>query len=286
VEVTGDAPDSFDSAFVARILTRQIIFELVVQEVDERGLEVDDEALERARQDLEQQIPPDIIEEFPEEYLDLISEWNAAALVLQGDLVDAEGVDPQAAEQYFEDHPDEFRQVCASHILVETEQEASEIRAELRGGGDFAAIARDRSLDTGSAQQGGELPCAFASTYQEEFAEAAFSQEPGEIGEPVQTTFGWHVIRVNEFKTPAFEDVADEVQQQLANQANERFSEWLQEAVTDAEIDVNPRYGTWNEETGQVEPPGGPTTTGTEPLPPIEGPPEGTTPPTGPPPTG
>ena len=291
VQVQGDAPDSFDSAFVARILTRQIIFELVEQEVAERDLEVDDEALEQARQDLEQQIPPDIIEQFPEEYLDLISGWNAAALVLQGDLVGSEDVSADAAEQYFEENKEEFRQVCAAHILVETEQEAQEVRGQLQGGADFATVAKEKSLDTGSAEQGGDLGCAFKSAYQPEFGEAAFSQKPGEIGEPVQTTFGWHIIRVNEFKTPSFDEVADQVQQQLSNESNQLFTEWLQEAVADAEIDVNPRYGTWNDEVGQVEPPGGPTTTtGEVPVPgedvPIA-PPDGTTPPTsGPPPSG
>jgi parvulin-like peptidyl-prolyl isomerase len=261
VRVIGSAPNSFDSGFVARILTRQIIYELVQQEVARRKLEVDDTAISRARQDLEQQIPANILQKFPKDYLSLITRWNAAALVLQGDLVDLPASTGDAAQKYFEDHPKDFEQACASHILVETEQQAREVRAELAQGADFATLAKQRSLDTGSAQQGGKLPCSFRGTNQPEFEKAAFSQKVGGIGQPVQTVFGWHIIRVNDRKVPKYADVADEVSTRLQNLSAERFNTWLQKAVKDAKIDLNPRYGSWDETSGQVTAPDGPTTT-------------------------
>ncbi len=112
----------------------------------------------------------------------------------------------------------------AAHILVETEAEAQAIVAELAAGADFAAIARDRSIDPGSGAAGGDLGWFGPGMMVEPFEAAVTALEPGAVSAPVETQFGWHVIRLNETREtppPALEDVRAEIVQQLEQEVVE-----------------------------------------------------------------
>ena len=89
-------------------------------------------------------------------------------------------------------------QVRAAHILVPTEEEAEAAYARVTGGEDFGAVARELSTDTGTAGNGGELGWFTREEMVAPFADAAFALQPGEISEPVQSEFGWHVIEAEE----------------------------------------------------------------------------------------
>ncbi len=105
-------------------------------------------------------------------------------------------------------------EVHARHILVPTEVEAKQVIAELKKGGDFAAIAKQRSTDPGAAQ-GGDLGFFKKGEMVPEFANAAFGLKPGQFTEtPVKTQYGWHIIRLEERRASvaaAFEQVRDEM---------------------------------------------------------------------------
>ena len=109
-------------------------------------------------------------------------------------------------------------EVHARHILVPTEAEARAALAEVRGGADFAEVARRRSTGPGS-REGGDLGFFRRGDMVPEFAAAAFALQAGQISEnPVQSPFGWHVIKVEERRQatpPAFEEVAQAIRQQL-----------------------------------------------------------------------
>jgi parvulin-like peptidyl-prolyl isomerase len=94
------------------------------------------------------------------------------------------------------DTPHTEEQVLARHILVETEEEAKAAYDRLKKGEDFATVAQEVSKDTGSAANGGELGWQPRSFFVKEFSDAAFSQKIGEIGQPVKTDFGYHIIQV------------------------------------------------------------------------------------------
>jgi peptidyl-prolyl cis-trans isomerase C len=111
-------------------------------------------------------------------------------------------------------------EVHARHILVGSEDEAKKVIAELQGGADFAALAEERSVGP-SAPNGGDLGFFRRGQMVPEFAEAAFSLEPGEhTAEPVQTQFGWHVIEVLARRTgaPTFEETEPRLRQEIARE--------------------------------------------------------------------
>ena len=94
------------------------------------------------------------------------------------------------------DIPETEEQVFARHILVETEEEAKAAYDRLKDGEEFAVVAQEVSKDTGSAARGGDLDWQPRSFFVTEFADAAFRQKIGEIGQPVKTDFGYHIIQV------------------------------------------------------------------------------------------
>jgi peptidyl-prolyl cis-trans isomerase C len=109
-------------------------------------------------------------------------------------------------------------EVHARHILLPTEAEARAALAEVRGGADFAEVARRRSTGPGT-REGGDLGFFRRGDMVPEFAEAAFALQPGQVSEnPVRSPFGWHVIKVEARRAatpPAFEEVAQAIRQQL-----------------------------------------------------------------------
>ncbi|MGS4945215.1 peptidylprolyl isomerase [Meridianimarinicoccus sp. RP-17] len=105
----------------------------------------------------------------------------------------------------------------AAHILVETEEDAAAIKAELDGGADFAELAQEKSTGP-SGPNGGDLGWFGPGMMVPAFEEAVMALEPGAVSGPVETQFGWHVIRLNETRNaevPALDDVRDEIVQEL-----------------------------------------------------------------------
>ena len=164
-------------------------------------------------------------------------------------------------EQYKKDHPitdakakAEYDRVLASlppqdanaleysarHILVKTAAEARAIQAELAAGKAFDAIAKKRSLDKGSAAQGGSLGWAVAETYVPEFANALKKLKKGQTtAAAVKSQFGYHIIRLDDTRKaqpPAFEAVKEQIKQQLQNGQAAEFDAYLNELEKKARI--------------------------------------------------
>ena len=107
----------------------------------------------------------------------------------------------------------------ADHILLETEEAANAVIEELNKGGDFAKLAEERSVDPGSAQNGGDLGWFTADRMVPEFSEAVAAMEPGSTSTaPVKSQFGFHVIKLNEKRDmtpPELAEVRDALIQQI-----------------------------------------------------------------------
>lgn len=117
------------------------------------------------------------------------------------------------ALERFKDSP-AAQEYKARHILVATEAEAKEIIAQIKGGADFAKIASEKSRDEGNKAQGGDLQWAAPATYVRPFAEALARLKKGQMTDaPVQTNFGWHVIRLDDQRPMSYETIKPQLQQ-------------------------------------------------------------------------
>jgi peptidyl-prolyl cis-trans isomerase C len=123
----------------------------------------------------------------------------------------------------------------ARHILVEKEDEAKAVIANLKKGQKFEDIAKKQSKDPGSGANGGDLDWATAASYVPEFAEAMIKLKKGETTQaPVKSQFGWHVIRVDDIREaqlPKLEDVRPQIAQQLQQQKLAQFQETLRKSA-------------------------------------------------------
>jgi peptidyl-prolyl cis-trans isomerase C len=133
----------------------------------------------------------------------------------------------EAARKLYDDtmktmKPEE--EVRARHILVEKEDEAKAALARLRKGEDFAKVAAELSRDPGSGKEGGDLGYFTQDRMVPQFGAVAFQLKAGDVSEPVQTQFGWHVIKVEDKRSkplPKFEDVKGEIETYLVRKAQQ-----------------------------------------------------------------
>jgi peptidyl-prolyl cis-trans isomerase C len=130
-------------------------------------------------------------------------------------------------------------EVHARHILVPTEDEAKAILAQLKGGADFAALAKEKSKDPGAAE-GGDLGYFTKEQMVPEFAEVAFKLGKGQLSDPVKTQFGWHIIKVEDKRTrptPTFEQVKPQIENYVAHRAQAEMVENLRKSATVERLD-------------------------------------------------
>lgn len=177
----------------------------------------------------------------------------------------------QEVEQYFQLNKSQFdEQVKVAHIVVcgnfdaekrtcsvspADQQRAKDIVARARKGDDFGAMAREFSVDSVSKERNGELEFFSRGDVVPELEEAAFGLfDIGDISEPVQTPFGFHVLKLLAVGRP-FEEAKPEIANSLATmKANAAFEEWLIDAVKGAQVKVNPKLGVFDVITQSVVP--------------------------------
>ena len=133
-------------------------------------------------------------------------------------------------------------EVRARHILVDNEDEAKAIVEQLRAGGDFAAIAKEKSKDPGGAE-GGDLGYFTKDQMVPEFADVAFKMYPGQLSNPVKTQFGWHIIKLEDKRTkqpPEFDKVKGQIEAFLSRKAQTDFVTALRKTAKIERLDKSP----------------------------------------------
>lgn len=195
-----------------------VLREILSQEAERRGLvqsPVYKEQMELARQSiLIRELITDFQKKSPVSDAEVLAEYNKAKA--------------QAGDKEYH----------ARHILVDSEEEAKALIAKIKGGTPFVEAAKASSKDSGSAPQGGDLGWATPSSFVPEFGKAMAALQKGQMTEtPVQSSFGWHIIQLDETRDaqlPAIEEVKPQIVQQLTQQKLAQFREDLRlKAKTD-----------------------------------------------------
>ncbi len=149
-----------------------------------------------------------------------------------------------AYDEEVKNMPKDAMETKARHILVKDEKTAQDIIKKIEGGTDFMKLARDYSLDKGSAQNGGDIGYFQKEEMVPEFADAAFNLKTGEYTKaPVKTQFGYHIIKTDDrrkVKPKKFEEEAERLQSMLAEKAMGEMVQSLRTAATKIErFDIN-----------------------------------------------
>ncbi|KYG31213.1 foldase protein PrsA [Priestia endophytica] len=146
-------------------------------------------------------------------------------------------------KEYFNENKDSFAQaaqVKASHILVDDEKTAKEMKEKLDKGEDFATLAKKYSTDTATSESGGELGYFEEGTMTDEFDKKAFSMKKGEISDPVKTDYGYHIIKVEdvkEAKQASYKDSKAQVKEAIFNEKLQtEYSTWLEKKKKEYDI--------------------------------------------------
>jgi len=267
----GTASPTFSSDFTAVLLTNDVEGELVHAEVVRRHLEPDPAAIAGAKAKASQGFGQDqsgkpLFDGFDPWFQQLWQQRQAESDALKKSLP-TKPVDDAAIKNYYDANPASFiTNQCVSHILVKTKAEADAIRAKIVAGADFAVLAKQSSIDTGSGAKGGDLGCSAPGQFVQQFEQVADTVPIGQLSDPVQTQFGYHVIKVTNRTVAPFDDNTKAAIKQRLQQQNNPLAPLLQGIVKAAKIQVNPAYGRWDTQKLLVVPPTPPATSTTVPT--------------------
>jgi len=245
-------------------LEQLITNELLVQEAQDRGLEVSDEemnnifdqqinALKQQNnlndEQLEQAIQQQGFESM-QQYKNMFFENNMNGFLvnkLREEVVNEVSVSDEEAKEFYDNNPQQFEtseQKRVSHILFDDKEKAEEVLAELNNGADFAEMAREHSTGP-TAENGGDLGFITANEQglDRTFRDAAMQLSVGELSsEPVETQFGFHLIKVTDSREAGvreFEEVKSQIKSQMRSQKqNQAFQEFVEGLREEAEIDI------------------------------------------------
>lgn len=245
------------------VLSLLIQAELIEQAARQRGVEVTEEDIEGAieqqasalggRQQLDQRL-----REFGlsrQEARRVFFRVLALEERLRASLSGGQPSEAELRERYRQEQGT-LAQVQLRHILVDSRGAAQQVRDRLEGGADFAELARQRSTDQRSASQGGSLGTLRVASLPQSIQGAIEGVEPGGIVGPVQTPAGFHVLQVvARNPDPTFEQVRDQLAQQLSQERQQSYEQFITDLFTGARVTVNPRIGRWSGASRQVEPP-------------------------------
>jgi parvulin-like peptidyl-prolyl isomerase len=244
----GDGDGTVPTQVAAEALSELIDAEIREATLESLGGEVTDELVSAARADLEEQAAAQQVDlaEFPAAFID----QQVRLIAIDQALVDLVEVSDEELEEAYAERSPALQQLCVSLLLVETEQDAQAAYDRVLGGEAFADVAREVSIDPATAESGGEAGCASAAEVAQSFGPTAPETPVGVPFEPLQFTQGWAVAVITGRQVPPIEEVGESLRQELVQA---RRAELATEVAADVEVD--PRFGTWDASTGIVVPP-------------------------------
>jgi len=206
------------------VLDQMISEKMLIQEAKNIGLEKDNDVLEQIKK---------------------MTEQILVQVLIEREILDKIKINDEEVLEYYEQNKESFtekEQVYLYNILLETEEEAQNVLEELKAGGDFSEIAKEKSTGP-SAAQGGDLGYLTKGTIIPEIEEVVFALEVEELSEIINTDFGFHILKITEKKpetVKSFEEVKEDIiQTLLPNKQKEAFDNLLEELKSKSEIEIN-----------------------------------------------
>jgi peptidyl-prolyl cis-trans isomerase C len=183
------------------------------------------------------------------EYIDKVKEFEKMtliSLILKKEVEEKAKVDDAEVKAFYDKNADKFTigtKLRASHILVDTEQEAKNIRERLEKGESFAKLAQMYSKDKGSASKGGDIGYFTSGQMVPEFERAVMGLKIDEISQPVKTRFGYHIIKltgVEKGESASFEQSKEAIRKQLlAEKQKSLIDAFIEKLMKQAKIEKN-----------------------------------------------
>ncbi|MEA4923871.1 MAG: peptidylprolyl isomerase [Syntrophomonadaceae bacterium] len=247
-----------DSDLIARIKSAAfddlVLQKLVRQDAQKQGIEIDPAEVDSILNEFKQSKDSaeadgykNFLDQVKMTEKDLRAQVEISQLYdkLQDKVVNNIEISDEEAQKYYDENPALFQDeggIQIYHILVDTEPKANEILDQLKQGGDFAALAQQYSIDSGSKDQGGDVGAVNENTnFVAEFKQVALTLQPGQLyQQPVKTTYGYHIIKAGDKKAAAqltFAQVKDQLKLELANdRKTQTFNNYLEQLKNNANI--------------------------------------------------
>ncbi len=209
----GDTPpdfNTFDASVKQNVLRGMVSEKLLYQEAVKQGVDKSPEVQKRLQSLQKQLVIQNLIEQ-------------------QTKTLTSEAALKKAYAEKVESMKDQ-EEVRARHILVDKEDEAKKIYEQIQKGGDFAKLAKEKSVDKGSAAKGGDLDFFTKDKMVPEFADAAFRLRKGEVSPPVKSEFGWHIIKLEDRRkanVPPFEQMKEALQAEVQQKGVQTYVDGL-----------------------------------------------------------
>ncbi|MBD3164818.1 hypothetical protein GF323_06485 [Candidatus Woesearchaeota archaeon] len=233
------------------MLSQLIDKKLLMQRAKSEGISVSEDEIQEQMQLIKQQFPNE------ESFNQILEQQNLTVNDIEGQIreqllinkllnqtvISKIEISEQAMIDYYEENVDQFtaseEEIRAAHILVESEAEAGEVIELLEAGESFEELAAERSRDPSARTNMGNLGFFSKGTMVEEFEEVAFALEVGEISDPVETSFGYHVIKRLSDQIP-MEEARDEIENSLLSDVqSEKIEEYLAVLREEAQIQTD-----------------------------------------------
>ena len=257
-----EAGQKFLNEYRKSELEKYIAHLLLVMDAKEKGIKLTNEKIDAIFNDQVQQImsennltQEELVQALQQQGIESLEKYKAyfvekamdSLLVgeLQEKVLGAVTLADQEVKDFFQANPNQFVQsaeVHARHILVDSEAKAKELLAQIQKGGDFAAIAKENSKDTGSAQNGGDLGFFAKGDMVAEFEQAAFALKPGQVSGIVKTQYGFHIIKCEEVKAEkklTFDEVKDQIKEGLLDDKKQAtWDKYVKDLRANAKVEI------------------------------------------------
>jgi foldase protein PrsA len=269
---SGQQPTQDIEGATRQALEGLIQFQLVLDGAKKEGVAIEESDVDARMEQLKQQVTAQ-----GQNYEELLQTRQISEEVLRAqqrvqlavDLVAVKLVpySPDAElRKTLDRRKDDFLEVHVRHVLVKDKATADAVRKELASGGDWATVAKRRSIDTQSKDKGGDLGFTAKGATVKPFETAEYRLAAQDdckgktsgscespISQPVKTQFGYHVLQVVGVRLPKLDnDLRAKLEPAVKDRRQQAVQRWFEQQVKAAEVTINPRFGRWDAENGKV----------------------------------